>query len=685
MDDPSTDTIRNVALVGHGGSGKTTLIEALLQRAGVIGRMGRVEDGTTVCDTEPESTRRGITLTLGLAPMDWTVSGRTFRINLIDTPGHDDFTLALDAGLLVADLAVLVVSAADGVEPGTERAWARCEALGLPRLLFVTKEDKPNADFHAVLSQLQESFGPSVRALELPLGERHSFRGVADLLADTDREYDDAGRSQLVPVPEDLADEQHQRHDELIEEVVSGDDDQLERYLAGDVPSLVEFERTLAHEVADGVIAGVLVGSAITGIGVDALADLICELGPAPRPATVLVGGEETSVPADPGAEPLVHVFRTLADPFVGQISLLKVLSGTIGADDHLVNTSTGTEERLRGLFRIRGKEHLPARSLPAGDIAAVAKLVGSATRTLLALPGRPVLLPDAVAGPPAFTIALRPLTPSDEDRLPDALRRLCAEDPALAVVQDNETSQVLLRGSGETHVAVALERMARKFGVEAGTEDVRVAYRETIAGAVEVEGKAKKQSGGHGQFAVTRLRVSPAARGAGFHFVDKTVGGAIPRNYLPAVERGLEEAMRTGGLHGHRVVDVRVECVDGKHHPVDSSDMAFRTAAAHGLKEALAKAGTVVLEPISALTVTVPDGYRGEVLADLSARRGHVLGTQLRTDGTHEIQAMVPESELVRYVIDLRSSTGGRGSFSTAHDHYDVLPDHLVAASAQR
>lgn len=679
MDAVSTDHIRNVALLGHGGVGKTTLVEALLHRAGVIGRMGRVEDGTTTCDTEPESTRRGMSLGLALAPFDWTVDGEAHRVNLIDTPGHDDFTAAAQAALEVADLAVIVVSAVDGVEPGTERAWAACEAAGVPRLLFLTKEDKQNADFHTVLQQLQARFGETVHALELPIGEQAAFHGVADLLSDTDTSYDDDGTTHAVEAPSEIADEQHELHDALVEDVVTDDDEQLERYLAGDVPSAPELEHTLAHEVLTGTIVPVLVGSAISGVGIDKLADAIVHLGPPPRPVHILIAGEPSEVEPDPAGEALVHVFRTIAEEFVGQISLLKVLSGTLRPDARLVNTRTGAEERLHGPFRIRGKEHLTATSIPAGDLVAVAKLTDSPAGTLLAQPGRPVDLPAKDATPPAYTIALRAATPSDEDKLPDALKRLVAEDPALHVETEPETGQVLLHGSGDTHVQVAIERLQRKFGVAVEPEEVRIAYRETIKAPAEAEGKLKKQSGGHGQFAVAQLRVSPGARGSGYTFVDKIVGGAIPRNYIPAVEKGIEEAMRTGGPQGHPVVDIQVECVDGKYHSVDSSDMAFRTAAAHGLKEALASAGTVVLEPISALVVRVPEGHQGDVLADLASRRGRVQSTDMLDDGTHQIEAQVPASELRRYVIDLRSLTGGRGTFSVRHDHYDVLPDHLT------
>jgi elongation factor G len=684
---PSTDRIRNVALVGHNGSGKTTLAEALLVRAGVLPRAGTVEDGSTVCDTEPEEVKRTMSLSLALAPFEWECDddGQKYKINLIDTPGYADFGGEVDAALAVADLAVIVVSAVDGVEVGTEQAWAKCVARGLPRLVFVNKEDKPRADFHRVLDQLRTMFGPGFAPLELPLGEEERFHGIADVLSQQSFEYEPDGHHHVGDLPNDVTDEEYRLHDELVEEIVAGDDEQLERYLSGKVPTTAELEKTLAHEVLDRSEFPVLVGSATTGIGVDRLADFICELGPSPadRPVTVLVGrdgdGGETDVVADASGKPLGYVFKTVADQFVGQVSLFKVLSGTIAGDDRLVNTASGTEERMHSLFHLRGKEHFTAERVVAGDIAAVAKLADTATGSTLAPKDAPVRVPTADPAVPYFGLALKPLTQSDDDKLSGALARLVTEDPQLLVDRNEETGQTVLRGTGDTHVSVALERLARKFGVNVETEAVRVPYRETIAGSAEAEGKVKKQSGGHGQYAVANLRVSPKTRGEGTEFVDSIVGGAIPRNYIPAVQRGVEEAMAAGGVHGFPVVDVRVECYDGKYHSVDSSDMAFRTAAAHGLREALEKAGATVLEPVSEVHVVVPEASQGDILGDLNARRGRVLGTSTEGNGTAEIVAHVPAAELQRYAVELRSMTGGRGTFSARHDHYDVLPSHLV------
>jgi elongation factor G len=677
-----TQRIRNVVLVGHSGCGKTTLVEALLHRAGVTTRVGRVEDGSTVTGSDPEEVKRGMSLSLGIAPFEWKATdGESYKVNLLDAPGYADFVGEEMAALSVADLAILVVSAVDGIEVGTELAWERCVNAKIPRLVFVNKDDKQRANFHNVLAALQSKWGHGFVPLELPLGEEEALHGVADVLSDQAFEYDPDGQHHSAPLPSDIVDEEHRVHDELVEEIVSGDDDQLERYLSGDVPTAAELERTLAHEVLDCLEFPVLVGSALTGVGIDRLADFICEIGPAPsdRPMTVTAGTEEVQVPADSDGHSLAYVFKTMADQFVGQVSLCKVVSGTISPDDRLIASTSAAEERLHGLFHMRGKEQLPCIRAVAGDIMAVAKLGNTTTGTTLAPRNMPVRVVGQQPAAPVFGLALKPLTQTDDDKLSGALQRLVAEDPGLRVDR-NHAHQTVLSGAGDTHLAVALERLARKFGVHVETEDIRVPYRETVVGTGDAEGKVKKQSGGHGQYAVANLRVSPLERGAGFEFVDSIVGGAIPRNYIPAVQKGIEEAMSTGGAHGFPVVDVRVECYDGKYHSVDSSDMAFKNAAASGFKEALGRAGAVVLEPISMLKVTIPSSYQGDVLADLTTRRGRVVGTTAGEHGEQVVSALVPTAEIIRYALDLRSLTAGRGRFEATHDHDEILPNNLVA-----
>ncbi len=675
--------IRNVALVGHGGSGKTSLTEALLYRAGVLNRLGRVEDGNTVSDFDPEEIKRQISLGLSLAPFEW----EGHKINVIDTPGYADFMGDAHAALRVADLAVIVVSAVEGVEVQTEEVWRIAADLGVPRMFFVNKLDRERASFERTLEQLREVFGAGVAPLELPIGAEAQFHGIADLLTDTAYLYD-SGRAETAEIPEDMEELEHQVHDNLVEGIVVADDALLERYLDGDVPSPKELEETLARGVAAGQVFPVVCGSATVPIGVDRLASFICEIGPAPtdRPPVEVKAGESTAeVACNPAGDPLAFVFKTIADPYVGQISLFKVLSGTIRPDDHLLNTRSGSDERLHGIFTVRGKEQVDVPEVPAGDIAAVAKLSDTLTGDTLAPKGTPVVVPPVELPEPVLAVAIRARTQSDEDKLANALRRIQDEDPTLRVERNDETHQTLLHGHGDTHLTITLERLARKFGVEVDTEEVLVPYRETITGTAEAEGKYKKQTGGHGQFGIAHLRVEPLPRGAGFEFVDEIVGGAIPRQLIPAVEKGIIESMESGGVHGFPVVDVKVTCFDGKYHPVDSSEMSFKMAGSLGFKEAMAKANPVVLEPISLLEVTVPTDLQGDVMGDLNARRGRVQGTEPVGAGEQKITALVPTSEIMRYAIDLRSMTGGRGRFRATHDHYDVLPPNLVPATGSR
>lgn len=677
-----TDRIRNVALVGHGGAGKTSLAEALLARAGAIARAGKVDDGTSLLDTEPESIKRKISLSLALAPFEWKASdGNTYKVNVIDTPGYVDFEAEVDAALEVADLAVFVVSAVDGVEVQTEMLWRKAAALGIPRMFFVNKEDKDRADFHSVVEQLKAAFGAGIAPLELPLGEAGTLHGVADVLTEEALEYEADGKHHNEPLPADVVDEEHALHDAVVEEIVSGDDEQLERYLSGDAPSVAELERTLAHEVLDCVEFPVLLGSAATGVGIDRFADFLCELGPSPadRPVTITAGDTTSTVAPAADGQPLLHVFKTIADPYVGQLSVFKVLSGTIKADDKLINSTNAGEERMHAMFMVRGKEQVAVNEVLAGDIAAVAKLANTHTGDTLTPKGSPVKIQRVERHSPQYAVAIVPRTQADDDKLGNALIRLQTEDAALLVERMEETNQTVMRGLGDTHIAVTVERLARKFGVNVDLAEVRVAYRETINDKAEAEGKVKKQSGGHGQYAVVNLRVSPLPRGSGFKFVDAIVGGAVPRNYIPAVQTGIEDTMAKGGVHGFSVVDVQVEFFDGKFHAVDSSEMAFKTAASHGFKEGLAAAGVVVLEPVSLLTVTIPAAYQGDVMGDITARRGRVQGSANADHGQQEVSALVPAAELLRYAIELRSMTGGRGRYTVQHHHYDVLPTHLV------
>ena len=669
--------IRNVALVGHGGAGKTSLAEAMLFCAGAINRQGRVEDGNTTTDFDPEEVKRGISLALSLAPFEF----ENHKINLLDAPGYADFVTDLETALDVADLAVIVVSGVEGVEVQTEVAWRLAAERGLPRMFFVNKLDRERASFDRTLEQLRDKFGAGVAPLELPIGEEAGFRGIADLLTDSAVFYE-GGKATHGDIPDEMTEREHEVRDNLVEGIVVADDDLTERYLEGEFISPAELEKALAQGVAEASVFPVTCGSATKVIGIDRLSQLICEVGPSPLdrpPVTVSAGDGTAEVTPDPAAQPLALVYRTIADPYVGKVSFLKVLSGTIRPDVVLTNPRSHSDERLHGLFTMRGKEQVQVDCLPAGDLGAVSKLSDTSTGDTLAPKGTPVTVPATEPPVPVLSVAILPKSKGDEDKLMTGLHRLQDEDRALFIRRDDETHQTILSGMGETHLSIVTERLHRKFGVEVQTEDVKVAYRETITGTAEAEGKYKKQTGGHGQFGVAFLRVEPLERGGGFEFVDKIVGGSIPRQFIPAVEKGVAETMVTAGVFGYPVVDVRVTVFDGKFHPVDSSEMSFKMAGSLGFKDAMAKAGPVLLEPISLLEVTVPAQYQGDVMGDLNSRRGRVQGTEAVGNGEQTITAQVPTSEVLRYAIDLRSLTGGRGRFLLHHDHYDPLPAHLA------
>ncbi|GMU79658.1 MAG: elongation factor G-like protein [Acidimicrobiia bacterium] len=656
-----TENIRNVALVGHGGAGKTTLAEALLFVSGAISRMGRVEDGTTVCDFDPEEHKRRISVSLALAPFEW----EGHAVNLIDAPGYADFVGDVAAALWAADLAVFVVSAVEGVEVQTEIAWKMAEAAGLPRAVFINKLDRERASFSRTLDDLKDKFGAGIAPLELPIGAEADFRGVVDLLTDEAETYaDGSGRGTAGPVPDDMAVEEHEIHDALVEGIVVADDDLMERYLSEEDIAVPELERALAKGIAEASVFPVLCGSATKLIGVDRLAHFITEEGPAPE-----VGD----------GPPAVFVFKTIVDPYIGRVNLFKVLQGVVRTDETLVNGRTVGEERLHQITTMRGKEQTPTAQVVAGDIAAVAKLHDTSTGDILGTRGAEVAVEPLEAPAPVLPVAIRAKSKGDEDKLANALHRLQDEDPAIRIERNAETHQTVVWGMGETHVGIALEKLERKFGAAVETEDVRVAYRETITGSAEAEGRYKKQTGGHGQFGVASLRVEPLERGSGFEFVDAIVGGVIPRQFIPAVEKGVHETMQQGGVNGFPVVDVRVTCFDGKHHAVDSSEMSFKMAGSLGFKEAMAKASPIVLEPISEVVVTAPEANQGDLMGDLNSKRGRIQGSGSVGNGEVEIVALVPTSEVLRYAIDLRSITGGRGRFTMAHSHYDPLPAHLV------
>ncbi len=671
------EKIRNVALVGHSGAGKTSLAEALLFRAGAIGRIGTVEAGNTVSDYDPEEHDRQMSVTMSMAPFEW----RGHKINLIDTPGYADFAGDVHAALRVADLAIFVISAVDGVEVQTEYAWRIAEKLQVPRMIFINKLDKERASFERTLKELRDSFGAGIAPIEIPIGQEETFHGVADLFRDKAYIYD-SGSAEVTSMPEDMIDREHEVHDNLVEGIVVADDDLLEGYLEGTIPTVEQLEHTMAIGIANAAVFPVVCGSATGPIAVDRLADFIVELGPSPQdrpPAKVLAGDEEVEVAKDPTQDPLAFVFKTLADPYVGQVSLMKVMSGTLKPETHLTSVRSGQDERLAKIATMFGKDTTLVSAAPAGDIVAAAKLIDTKTGDTLAPKNKPVKVPGIDRPQPVLATAIVARTQSDDDKLSTSLQRLLDEDASLAVEHNEETHQTLLHGLGETHLQITIEKLERKFGVQVDQDPVKVAYRETVTRRAEAEGRHKKQSGGHGQYGVCHLIITPTPRGTGFSFVDKVKGGAIPRQFIPAVEKGVMETMANGGTYHYPVVDAEVTVDDGKYHSVDSSEMAFKLAARAGFKAAFENAGPIVLEPVSRVEVTVPSQYQGDVMGDIAARRGAVAGSTTTADGTQTIEADIPTSEILRYAIDLRSITNGWGRFTATIDRYQELPSHLV------
>lgn len=687
--DPVTDRIRNVALVGHAGNGKTTVAEALLLRAGVLGRIGSVEAGTTASDTDEEERQRGQSLSLSVLPFAWG----DHHVNLLDTPGYADFAGEVEAALRVADLLVFVVDAVAGVQSEDERLWRVASERGIPRLIFVNKMDRDRADFDRVLAEIRERFSPTgIEPVELPIGQAADFHGIADLVTEHVWLYDSGRVEERDDLPEDIAAREHVEHEHLVEDVVEQDDQLLERYLEGDQPTAEELERALHDGVDRAVVFPVLLGSAVGPDGpvaVDRLAEFICHVGPSPAevvPAVAEAAGDVVEVPCDPDGPPVAFVFKTVTDPYVGQLSMFKVLSGTVAVDDVLIDARTGEKQRLHGLVRVRGAEHEPLGRVVAGDVGAVTKLHGLAAGDTLVADGFPVRLPPLDLAEPVHAVAIAAESQADEDKLAVALQKVLHDDPSLQVLHDEETGQTVLRGAGETQLQVVLERITRRHGVAVEVQPLAVAYRETLAAPAEVEGRHKKQSGGRGQFGVVQVRFEPLERGAGFEFVDAVVGGAVPRNLIPAVEKGIVESMQRGGPHGYRVVDLRATLLDGKHHAVDSDEASFKMAGSLALRAAFEEAGSAVLEPISEVDVTVPTEAQGDVIGDVNARRGQVTGTEAGPGGGEvTVHALVPAAELRTYATDVRSMTHGRGRFRATFDRYEVMSEQLVERLANR
>ncbi|MCX5042531.1 elongation factor G [Aldersonia sp. NBC_00410] len=663
--------MRNVALIGHQGNGKTTLAEAMLFRAGVVPRAGRVDAGNTILGNQPEERERQQSLTLGIASFEWN----DHRINLIDTPGYADFIGDASAALRVADAAVFVVDAVAGLQVNDELMWEAAADRNIPRLIFLNKMDKENASFDAALAGLREHFGSGVEPVELPVGAASAFNGVADLLTEHVFLYDSGTAIESADLPPGIADREHAEHEHLLEDVVELEDDLMSRYLDGEAISPDELGHALHHGFATGIMWPVLCGSATEAIAVDRLLEFITRIAPAPSEMPSLAVGSGNEVKCNPEGDPLAYVFKTQTDDYVGQVALLKILSGTIHADDVVVNQRTGTRERMHNLLRVFGGKTSPIDTAVAGDIIGAIKLTDVATGDTLAPAGSTLEVPPIENQQPVYGVAVAAQSTSEEDKLSTALTELVRDDPSLRVTRDSDTHQRVLSGAGDVHVQSALARVKRRFGIEVGTEPVKVAYRETLAGSTQTEGRHKKQSGGHGQFGVALVRFEPLARDSGFEYADETRGGVIPKSLVPAVGKGIHEAMARGGTHGFPLVDVKATVVDGKHHSVDSDDHSFRMAGALALREAIEKVGTVVLEPMMHVEVKVPSALQGDVLADLGRRRGQIEGTEISGADNAVVVATVPHADMLDYAVTLRSMTHGRGRFTMSFKAYQERP----------
>jgi elongation factor G len=672
--------IRNVLLAGHGGSGKTTLLEAMLFTSGAITRMGRIEDGNTTSDHEPEEVKKGISVSLSMAPVEW---GGT-KINVLDAPGYADFVGDMRAAVRAADAILIVVSAVDGVEVQTEAAWELAVEFGIPRAIFVNKMDRERADFERTQKQLITAFGKQVAPVELPIGAEADFRGVADLLHRKADLYSGGPIAEEGDWPEDLAELAAPAREHLMEAVAETDDTLLEKYLEEGELSDEEIVHGVKEGFASGRIAPVLVGAAAKPIGVDRVMQLIAEEFPSPLDRGAITvrtkSGEEKQRECDPNGPLTALVFKTVSDPFVGHISMFRVFEGKIRPDSTVHNSTRGADERVGQLFSLRGKDHQNTPEVPAGDIGAVAKLSATHTGDTFSTKDDPIIIQPVALPEPLLAFAIEPKTKGDEDKLSTALSRLREEDPSFQVSRSDETHETVMYGMGETHLDVMTERMKRKFGVEVTTRPAKIAYKETIKQKGKAQGRHVKQTGGHGQYAVCNIEIEPLPRGGGFEFVNKIFGGAIPSQFIGSVEKGMNKALTEGALSGNPLVDVRCTLVDGKFHPVDSSDIAFQIAGSHALKEAAEAAGIILLEPIVELEVIVPEAYTGDVMGDLNSKRGKIAGMEQSSPGKQRIKAQVPQAEVARYSIDLRSMTGGRGSFGVRFSHFEEVPAHLAA-----
>jgi elongation factor G len=660
MKEYTADRIRNVALASHQGTGKTSLVEAMLFDSGATTRMGKVEEGNTVSDWDPDEVKHHISINATVVPVEW----KGHKVNLIDTPGYADFFGEVREGLRVGDAVLLLVSAVDGLQVGTEIAWQAADEGKLSKLVVVNKADRENADFERVVGELRERFGTTVVPVQVPIGREHDFSGVVDVLANKAYAYN-GGNSKVGPVPGELAGQVEEYRQQLVEAVCETDDDLMTKYLDEEEIGDEELRAALHAATARGAVVPVFVGAATANVGVDLLLDALLAYVPSPIETQIAPNGQLAAL-----------VFKTIADPYVGKLSLFRVFSGTLKNDSHVFNANRGHDEHIGPVLVLRGKHQEQVPQLPAGDIGAVAKLHDTHTGDTLTTKDKPLTL-DPISFPsPSFSASVVAKSKADLDKLGQALQRTLDEDPTLHVDRDPETGETILSGIGESHLQITVERLKRKFGVDVELGDPKVPYRETITSSAKAEGRHKKQTGGRGQFGDVWVEFEPS-KDSEFEFVNKIVGGAVPKQYIPAVEKGIQEARQHGPLAGYPMINLKATLYDGKYHDVDSSEMAFKIAGSLAFREGIVKCNPVLLEPIMNVEVVVPESYMGDIIGDLNSRRARVLGMEPVGAGRQRVMAHAPLAELGHYATVLRSITQGRGSFSMNLLDYEQVPPH--------
>jgi len=670
--------IRNVGFVGHGGVGKTSLVEAILFAAGAINRLGKVEDGTTTTDFDPDEIKRKISLGTSVAFCDW----KGHHFNLIDTPGYGDFVADARAGLRVVTAAVIVVDAVAGVQVQTEKVWKYANEYSLPRAIVINRLDRERADFHRALESQQKRLKGRLCPLQLPIGSEASFKGLVDLVTMRALLTVD-GKVKEGDIPGEIMEDAKNWREKLMEAVAETDDDLLAKYLEAGGIEEEEMLTALGKAISAGALVPVLGAAATRGIGVAPLLDLLIKEFPSPAEQGAAEGidprTKQTVSRASDSKAPLAAVvFKTIADPHVGKLSLFRVYSGTFKADSQVFNATRSSRERVGHAGWLQGKTQKQAESLGPGEIGVVAKLKETLTGDTLCDEANPVILPGIAFPEPAISFAIQPKTRGDEDKISPALHRMTEEDPTVHHHFDPETKQLLVSGMGQLHVETVVERMKRKYNVDVSVLPPRIPYKETVKGRAEVQGKYKKQTGGRGQYGDVWLRIEPLARGGGFEFVDDIFGGAVPRNFIPSVEKGVRECMKRGIYAGYPVVDLKITLYDGSYHDVDSSDMAFQIAASLGLQKGVVDAHPILLEPVMNVEVTAPSDNAGDVIGDLNGRRGRIVGMEPEGEVV-SVRAQAPMAEMLTYESTLRSMTGGRGGYSMEFSHYEEVPAHLA------